>query len=91
MHLPCTLPHPATSTSLTHLHCPPPAPPHGCLAPAQVILGAPYDASADIWSLASMVFELVTGDFLFEPKAGRDYSRDEDHLAQVGGRAAAQP
>ena len=31
-----------------------------------------------------MVFELVTGDFLFEPKSGRDYSRDEDHLAQVG-------
>lgn len=30
-----------------------------------------------------MVFELVTGDFLFEPRAGRDYSRDEDHLAQM--------
>ena len=30
-----------------------------------------------------MVFELVTGDFLFEPKVGRDYSRDEDHLAQM--------
>lgn len=30
-----------------------------------------------------MVFELVTGDFLFEPKAGREYSRDEDHLAQM--------
>ena len=23
------------------------------------------------------VFELATGDYLFEPKAGRDYSRDE--------------
>ena len=31
-----------------------------------------------------MIFELATGDFLFEPKAGRDYSRDEDHMAQVG-------
>jgi hypothetical protein len=30
-----------------------------------------------------MVFELATGDFLFEPKAGRDYSRDEDHMAQA--------
>ena len=30
-----------------------------------------------------MVFELATGDFLFEPRAGRHYSRDEDHLAQM--------
>lgn len=36
-----------------------------------------------MWSLACMVFELVTGDFLFEPRAGKDYNRDEDHLAQM--------
>jgi len=28
-------------------------------------------------------FELVTGDYLFEPHSGEDYSRDEDHLAHV--------
>lgn len=49
----------------------------------QVILGSSYDTSADMWSLACMIFELVTGDFLFEPKSGRKYSRDEDHLAQM--------
>ncbi len=29
-----------------------------------------------------MLFELVTGDLLFDPRSGRDYDRDEDHLAQ---------
>jgi serine/threonine-protein kinase SRPK1 len=28
-------------------------------------------------------FELATGDFLFEPHSGDDYSRDEDHLAHI--------
>jgi len=49
----------------------------------EVIIGARYSTSADIWSLACMIFELVTGDLLFDPKtdAGGKYSRDEDHLA----------
>eukprot|EP00127_Corallochytrium_limacisporum_P002790 Clim_evm3s141 gene=Clim_evmTU3s141 len=49
----------------------------------EVILGAGYNETADIWSLACMVFELVTGEFLFEPYSGRNYTRDEDHLAQI--------
>ncbi|EER03440.1 srpk, putative [Perkinsus marinus ATCC 50983] len=47
----------------------------------EVIVGAGYDSSADIWSFACMIFELVTGDYLFDPKATEDYPRDEDHLA----------
>uniref|UniRef100_H2YVF7 non-specific serine/threonine protein kinase n=1 Tax=Ciona savignyi TaxID=51511 RepID=H2YVF7_CIOSA len=49
----------------------------------EVLLGAGYGPPADLWSTACMTFELVTGDYLFEPHSGEDYSRDEDHLALI--------
>ena len=49
----------------------------------EVILGLPYDTSADIWSCACLIFELITGDFLFEPRTGRRYDKNEDHIAQM--------
>jgi len=47
----------------------------------EVLLGCKYSTPCDMWSLACVVFELVTGDLLFDPRSGADYGRDEDHLA----------
>lgn len=49
----------------------------------EVIVGYKYGPEIDIWSVACMVFELITGDFLFDPKEDKNgnHSRDEDHLA----------
>lgn len=49
----------------------------------EVIIGAGYDTSADIWSTACMAFELATGDYLFEPHSGEHYTRDDDHIAHI--------
>lgn len=49
----------------------------------EVLIGSDYGTPADIWSTACMAFELVTGDSLFEPHAGKTFSRQEDHIAHI--------
>ncbi|TDG41789.1 hypothetical protein AWZ03_011804 [Drosophila navojoa] len=50
----------------------------------EVILGAGYDTSADLWSAACLFWELATGEYLFEPNKWRgDASPDEVHIANI--------
>ncbi|CAD8101659.1 unnamed protein product [Paramecium sonneborni] len=49
----------------------------------EVLIGVRYNQTADIWSFACMLFELLTGDFLFEPRKGANFSKNDDHLAQI--------
>ncbi|XP_064876972.1 SRSF protein kinase 3-like isoform X2 [Oncorhynchus nerka] len=49
----------------------------------EVLLASDYGPPADIWSVACLAFELVTGDSLFEPKAGKTFSLEEDHIAHI--------
>ena len=49
----------------------------------EIILGINYNETVDIWSLACIVFEMITGDYLFEPRQkDKTFSKDDDHLAQ---------
>ena len=43
----------------------------------EVILGAKWGPSTDVWSVACMAFELITSDYLFDPQSGASYSKDD--------------
>lgn len=49
----------------------------------EVIMKGNYDCSADIWSLACIIFELATGDYLFDPSTSKDFTKNEEHIAKM--------
>lgn len=42
-----------------------------------------YSAKVDIWSFACLMFELVTGHYLFEPYKSKGFRKEDDLLAQI--------
>ena len=49
----------------------------------EVILGINYNESVDIWSLGCIIFELITGEYLFDPHQGTKYTKNDDHIASI--------
>lgn len=42
-----------------------------------------YGESPALFCAHKQVFELLTGEYLFDPKESRTYRKDEDHIAQM--------
>lgn len=49
----------------------------------EVILGCEYNYKSDIWSIACVYYELLTGDILFYPKKTRGVSTDRQHIYDI--------
>ena len=51
----------------------------------EAILGRrDWDSRADIWSIACVLFELLTAEYLFEPQAqGELFGKYDNHMAQI--------
>ncbi|KAK7201218.1 protein kinase [Novymonas esmeraldas] len=51
----------------------------------EVVLGLDFTCATDVWSLGCMAFELITGDFLMDPKKKTREPReiDVEHLAMM--------
>ncbi len=44
-----------------------------------MIIRSRYGPAVDVWSVACILFELLTGDQLFHPRASKKHSKDDDH------------
>lgn len=49
----------------------------------EVILKLPHDHTIDMWALGCVIYEVLTGRLLFNPKKNADYNKRIHHLAQM--------
>ncbi|TFK30402.1 kinase-like protein [Coprinopsis marcescibilis] len=53
-------------------------------SPEAIVGRKDWDTRADIWSVACVVFELLTAEYLFDPQGqGELFTKDDDHMAQI--------
>ncbi|KAF6766088.1 CMGC/SRPK protein kinase [Ephemerocybe angulata] len=53
-------------------------------APEAIVGRKDWDARADVWSVACVIFELLTAEYLFDPQGqGELFTKDDDHMAQI--------
>ncbi|KAJ2927180.1 hypothetical protein H1R20_g9931, partial [Candolleomyces eurysporus] len=53
-------------------------------APEAIVGRRDWDTRADVWSVACVVFELLTAEYLFDPQGqGELFTKDDDHMAQI--------
>jgi serine/threonine protein kinase len=46
----------------------------------EIVLKSGFDERCDIWSLGCSIYEILTGDILFDPEKDGSYSRDFHHI-----------
>jgi serine/threonine-protein kinase SRPK3 len=46
----------------------------------EIVLKCGFDEKCDIWSLGCSIYEILTGDILFDPEKDGSYSRDFHHI-----------
>jgi len=49
----------------------------------EVLLGLPYDYHCDYWSIGCMIYEMLTGELLFDPNHTTRYSTDKEQLRMI--------
>ena len=53
-------------------------------SPEAIVGRTDWGATADMWSVACVVFELLTAEYLFDPQSQGDlFGKDDDHIAQI--------